>query len=265
MTAAAHLSYPAQGVALVLMDNPPMNFGSYALLEQVEAALDAAETAGSRVAILASDVPGYFMAHAWLPDVIAAYTGGPLSGDPHLWRRLTNRLERGSLISIAANNGQAWGGGGDLSWACNLRIAGRSATYGHIEAALGIFTAAGGGFRLPRLIGQSKAMELYLTCEPMGAEEAAALGLVNRVVDDDQLRAEVIAWAARIAGRPAWALRAAKRGILQTWDLHFEDAQRIENYIFNATMTPATLEIMRTVQARYDAGADSWEAFNLEV
>ena len=74
--------------------------------------------------LLASDVPGYFMAHAWLPDVLNAYEGSKPSGDPRLWRRLTNELERGPLISIAVNHAQAWGGGAELSWACNLRVAG---------------------------------------------------------------------------------------------------------------------------------------------
>ena len=82
MIAAAHVSYPAEGVGLVLLDNPPWNFGSYELLEKVEQGVNAVEQARCRVVILASDVPGYFMAHAYLPDLINAATGVPVSGDP---------------------------------------------------------------------------------------------------------------------------------------------------------------------------------------
>lgn len=263
MSALVQVSYPAERVGLLIMHNPPQNFGTYELVEKIGDGLEAVKQAGCAVAILASDVPGYFMAHAWLPDIVAAYSGGSVSGDPRSWRRVANELERGPLISIAANNGQAWGGGSELSWACNLRIAARSATYAQIECLLGIIPGAGGSIRLARLVGQAKAMEVILSCDPIGAEEALRLGLVHRVVDDDRLLEEVIVWATRIAARPRWALQAAKRAIQQCWDLHFEDAVRLEGYVFNSTVRRETLEILRAVQGRYEAGAEPREALGL--
>lgn len=263
MPAAVHVSYPADGVGLIVMDNPPRNFGSFELLQKVEAALEEVKRAGCTVAVLASDIPGYFMAHAYLTDLVGSLGGGPTSGDPRVWRRLTNELEQGPLVTIAANNGQAWGGGSELSWACNLRIAARSATYGQPEVLLGIIPGAGGCVRLPRLVGLSKAMELVLTGEPITAEQALQYGLVHRVVPDDRLREEAIAWAARIAALPRWAVQAAKRALVQGMDLPLEHAIRLEGYIFNSTVRPAVLEIMRQVQERYEAGADSYEALGL--
>ena len=262
MTAAAHVSYPADGVGLVLLDNPPWNFGSYELLEEVEQGVNAVEQAGCRVVILASDVPGYFMAHAYLPDLVASASGSPVTGDPRVWRRLTEKLDRGRMISIAANNGQAWGGGGEISWACNLRIAAESATYGQLESFLGLSPGAGATVRLTRHVGQAKALEMMLLGTPISAREALAIGAANRVVPDDRLRAETIAIAAAIAARPRWALDAAKRSIQQGWDLPQADALRNEGFIYNTTVSrPETLEILRRVQARYDAGAaDSYEA-----
>jgi enoyl-CoA hydratase/carnithine racemase len=67
-----------------------------------------------------------------------------------------------------------------------------------------------------------------------------------------------------IATRPRRALQACKRGVLQAWDLGYDDALRIEGYIFNSTMRGDTLERMRAIQERYDAGADSWEAYGLD-
>lgn len=264
MPSAAHVSFPADGVGMVLMDDPPKNFGSYELLARIEEGVEEVKAAGARVLLLASDVPGYFMAHAWLPDVLNAYEGGKPSGDPRLWRRLTNELERGPLISISVNHAQAWGGGAELSWACNLRVAGESATYCQVESILGVIPGGGGTVRLSRLVGQSKAMEILLAGEPMTAEELHTLGLVNKIFPDDDLRAGAIAWGALIATRPQWSLQACKRGLLQAWDMHFEDACRIENYIFNSMMRPRTIEIMRKIQDRYDAGADSWEAYDLQ-
>lgn len=264
MTAAAHVSFPAEGVGMILIDNPPKNFGSYELLARLEEGINEVKSAGARVLLLASDVPGYFMAHAWLPDVLNAYEGGKPSGDTKLWRRVTNELERGPLISISVNHAQAWGGGAELSWACNLRVAGQGATYCQVESILGVIPGAGGTVRLSRLIGQSKAMEILISGEPMTAEELSAIGLVNKVFDDKDLREEAIAWGALIATRPHWSLQACKRGLLQAWDMHFEDACRIENYIFNSTIQPRTIEVMRRIQSRYDAGADSWEAYDLQ-
>lgn len=264
MSAQAHVSFPAPGVGLLLLDNPPRNFGSYELLQRIVDGIDEIKAGGARVLVLASDVPGYLMAHAWLPDVINAYTAPEkITGDPLLWRRVTEELERGPLITISCNHGQAWGGGAELSWACNLRTAGRSATYAQIESILGVIPGGGGTVRLSRLVGQSKAMEIFLTGEPQTAEQLERVGLVNRVFEDDELRERTIEWAARIATSPQRALQACKRGILQAWDLDYENALRIEGYIFNSTMRPGTLERMQSIQDVYDRGGDSYDAYSL--
>lgn len=265
MTAHAHVSFPADGVGLLLIDNPPKNFGSYELLQAMMDALEEVKRGGATVVVLASDVPGYFMAHAWLPDVLAAYTEPErVTGDPLLWRHLTDELERGPLISISCNHAQAWGGGAEISWACNLRTAGRSATYAQIESALGVIPGGGGTVRLSRLVGQSKALEIFLAAEPHTAAQLEQVGLVNKLYDDGELRERTLEWAALIATRPRKALQACKRGIMQAWDVDRENALRLEGYIFNSTMSEATLERMRGIQAIYDEGGDSWDAYGLE-
>ena len=264
MAPQVHLSWPSGGVALLLLDDPPYNFGSYALLEQLEQRIGQAIARDARVLVLASDVPDYFMAHASLVDVITAYsTPDAVAGDPHVWRRLTHTLERGPVITIACNHGQAWGGGAEISWACNLRTAGRSAHYAQIEAIFGTIPGAGGTMRLARLAGQSKAMEMFITAEAFSAEELARIGVVNRLYEDDELREATLDLAARIATRPARALTACKRGLLQTWDLGYEDALRLEGHIFNSTMRAETLERIEAIHARYEQGASSREAFGL--
>jgi enoyl-CoA hydratase len=265
LAAKVHLSRPREGVALLLLDDPPKNFGSYELLQALEDRLTEVAASSDRVVVLASDVPGYFLCHAWLADVLNAYEHPEkVTGDPLLWRRVTNALERGPQVSIACNHAQAWGGGAEVSWACNLRTAGRSAHYAQIESILGVIPGGGGTVRLSRLAGQAKAMEIFLTGEPVPAEELERHGIVNKVFDDETLREQTLDWAELIATRPRRSLQACKRGILQAWDLGYDDALRLEGYIFNSTMRGKTLEIMREIQGRYEAGADSWDAYQLE-
>jgi enoyl-CoA hydratase/carnithine racemase len=255
---------PATGVGMVLLDAPPKNFGSYELLQDLYDGIGEVGASGAKVLVLASDVPGYLMAHAWLPDVLNAYENpAEITGNPLLWRMVAHELERGDMITISCNHGQAWGGGAELSWACNLRTAGESATYAQIESILGVVPGGGGTARLARLVGQSKALEILLAAEPFTARQLEALGLVNKVFADDELRERTIEWARLIATRPKRALLACKRGVLQTWDLDMENALRLEGYIFNSCMRPETLEIMRRVQDGYDAGADSWTVYGL--
>lgn len=169
------------------------------------------------------------------------------------------------MIVIAANNGQAWGGGSELSWACDLRIAAESATYGQPEVALGIIPGGGGTTRLVRLIGQTKCMEMILDGRPITAREALALGAINRVVPDAELREESIAWAKHIAQWPAASLAACKRSLIEGRDLPLIEARRNESRIFREIAgSEEALRIMGAGQAKYDAGADSYEAVGFE-
>ena len=129
MSASAHLSYPSENVGLVILDNPPRNFGTPELAQCVLESLTAAMQAGCKVCILASDTPGYFLAHWSLQSIIDAQRATP-STAPQRPRQpgFFEAIEAMPMIVIAANNGQAWGGGSELSWACDLRIAAESET-----------------------------------------------------------------------------------------------------------------------------------------
>jgi enoyl-CoA hydratase len=265
MSPLARLEHPADGVSLLLIDNPPKNFGSYELLAQMYDMVREVAGTGDRVLVLASDVPGYLMAHAYLPDVLDAYEHpNRVRHDPRLWRLLTDELEQGPLVTISCNHAQAWGGGAEISWACNLRTAARSATYAQIESILGVIPGGGGTVRFSRLCGQSKAMELFLSGEPMTATALHEVGVVNRLFEDHEVRERTLEWAQLIATRPRRALQANKRGILQTWDLNVEAATRLENHLFNSVMRSDTIDRMRAIQAKYDDGHDSWAAYSLE-
>jgi enoyl-CoA hydratase len=114
---------------------------------------------------------------------------------------------------IAMINGFALGGGCEVALACDIRIAARSAKLGQPEIKLGIIPGGGGTQRLPRLIGVGNAMRLILSGELIGAEEAAQLGLIDVLIDDDALRTRTYEIAQAMAAHSPLTLRLAKRAI----------------------------------------------------
>ncbi|MER7183053.1 enoyl-CoA hydratase-related protein [Streptomyces hyaluromycini] len=114
---------------------------------------------------------------------------------------------------VAAVTGYALGGGCELALCADYRIAADNAKLGQPEILLGLIPGAGGTQRLPRLIGPSKAKDLIFTGRMVKADEALAIGLVDRVVPAADVYTEAHAWAAKLAQGPAIALRAAKEAI----------------------------------------------------
>jgi 2-(1,2-epoxy-1,2-dihydrophenyl)acetyl-CoA isomerase len=115
--------------------------------------------------------------------------------------------------TIAMVRGAAAGAGLSLAMACDLRVAGESARFATAFARVGYSGDFGGSFYLTRLVGTAKARELYFTADILNAEQALALGLVNRVVPDDRLEDETMALASRLARGPRVALRYMKRNM----------------------------------------------------
>ena len=117
--------------------------------------------------------------------------------------------------TIAAMRGYALGGGMQLALACDLRIAARGTKLALPEHKYGLLPDLGGTYWLPRIVGPAKAKELIFTGGTIDAEEALAIGLVNRLVDDDELESAATALAETIAGQPPIAVRGSKRAIDQ--------------------------------------------------
>jgi enoyl-CoA hydratase len=133
------------------------------------------------------------------PDALAAINSA-----------IFKRIDDFPVPSIAAIKGFALGGGCELAIACDLRVAGTSAKMGQPEVGLGIIPAAGGTYRLPRLVGLGKARELIYTGRIIDAQECLRIGLVNDVVDDDKVLARALEIAGEIASRGRLAVRLAK-------------------------------------------------------
>jgi len=117
---------------------------------------------------------------------------------------------------IAAINGSAYGAGMDMALMCDMRIASDRAEFCESYIKLGMAPGDGGAFLLPRLVGIAKAMEWLLTGKTIDLEEALRFGLVNRVVPHDQLMAETLKMAKRIADYSPFGIRATKRAVYQS-------------------------------------------------
>ncbi|MBV8432490.1 MAG: enoyl-CoA hydratase/isomerase family protein [Solirubrobacterales bacterium] len=198
-------------LAIAWLDRPPANSISPEVVQALQRLWDAVTEGGQvRALIFASANPMLFCAGA----DIKAFTqmdepaGRGLLDQMHA---LLRSLERSRLVTIAAVNGTALGGGNELAMACDFRIAAGSASFGQPEINLGIVPGFGGTQRLPRLIGEGKALELNLLGDPIDAATAYDIGLVNQVVPDHELFDTALAWARKLAAQAPVAIEQIKR------------------------------------------------------
>jgi enoyl-CoA hydratase/carnithine racemase len=143
----------------------------------------------------------------------------PLQRKEHLTdhiHRIPYALEDLDKPVIAAINGAAVGAGMDMALMCDMRIIARSARLSEGYIRVGLVPGDGGCYYLPRLVGQAKALELLLTGDFIGAEEAARIGIANHVVDDDDLIAATTRLARKLADAPPVAVRTIKRAVYQS-------------------------------------------------
>ena len=142
------------------------------------------------------------------------------------------KLENISKPVIAAINGFALGGGCELALACDIRIASNKAKIGQPEVGLGITPGFSGTQRLPRLVGEGKAKELIYTAKAITAEEALAIGLVNKVVEPQELLNAAMQMAKTIAKNAPIALKLSKEAINRGMQTDIDSSIAIENNLF---------------------------------
>ena len=183
------------------------------------------------VAIITGAGDRAFSAGADLRDMIPA-----MMDEPSKERfELAPTIMRGMYISkplIAAINGYAFGGGLEVALACDLRIASTNAQMGQPEVGLGLLPGWGGTQRLPRLLGESRAMEIMLTGDPLSAERAFEIGLVHKVVEPDELIGAARAMAERICRNGPLAVRACKSAAVRGMQTSLDEGLRIEQLYF---------------------------------
>lgn len=220
-----------QGVALVTLDRPAaLNALSFDLLDTLADALerlDRDETC--RAIVLTGGGTRAFAAGADIKELATQTSASLLAGRRFdVWDRL------GAIGAplIAAVRGFALGGGCELALLCDLIVAGDDARFGQPEIKIGVMPGAGGTQRLTRAVGAAKAMDLILTGRTMDAAEAAAAGMVARVVPADATLEAALEIAATIASMPPLAVRAAKAAVRTAGDRPLDDGLAAERRAF---------------------------------
>jgi len=226
-------------IALLTLNRPPVNALSRALIDEArEAAGRAMEDARARVLVIASALPKSFSAGADIQELAALDAAGS-AAFAERGQGLYDLLESAPKPVIAAVRGVAFGGGCELALACDLRVAGTGAGFALPEVSLGIMPGWGGTQRLPRLTGKTAALEMMMTGKPVPASRALELGLVNRVVPDDEVLDEALRLAAVLASKPPRSLALIKQAVREGAPLPLPDALALERELFVEAMATA--------------------------
>jgi enoyl-CoA hydratase len=217
------------GVAIVTIDNPPMNALSTALLDELEAEVDALDADDDvRAIVLRGGGERAFVAGADIKEFPSLRESAAEGGSARGIQKLGHRMDAARTPFVAAIRGFCLGGGLELAMCCDVRICAEDATLGQPEIKLGLIPGGGGTQRLPRLVGHGRAMLLNLTGDFVDAETAYAWGLVERVVPAAELEDASLAVAGRIASQSPHAVAVLRELARTTRDLPLEEGLRRE-------------------------------------
>jgi enoyl-CoA hydratase/3-hydroxyacyl-CoA dehydrogenase len=197
-------------VAVAWLANAPMNAVSPDVIRDLKTVWERVKASGDIGAmVIASSVPIVFSAGA----DIKAFTQMDESGGEeliHTAHALLRDFGQARVATIAAVNALAFGGGCEVAMACDVRIAADAAVFGQPEIKLGIIPGFGGTQRLPRLVGENKALEMNLIGDAIPSDEALEYGLVNRVVPDHELFETALMWGKKLAAQAPLAVEQIK-------------------------------------------------------
>ena len=218
-------------VATIRLDRPKMNAVNAQLRDELAEAARAADADPAVRAVVLYGGERVFAAGADIKEM-AELSYAETTQHCRALQNSLNTVARIGAPVVAAITGYALGGGLELALCADFRVAGESAKVGQPEIQLGVIPGAGGTQRLPRLIGPSRAKDLIFTGRHVKADEALAIGLVDKVVPDDQVYDAAKEMAARYAEGPAVALRAAKEAVDAGLEVDLDTGLEIERLHF---------------------------------
>ncbi len=211
------------GVAVLTLDNPPLNVVFRGLTEALGRHLDALATdAAVRAVVVTGAGTRAFCAGSDIAEFQPLMQPGRIGPEKlELQHRVFAQLDDFPKPTVAAVNGLAFGGGLEIAVCCDLLVADAAARFALPEIKLGVFPGSGGPVRVARRVGEGRAKELMFLGEPIDASTALAWGLANRVAPAGQALAQALALAATLAQRPPLALALCKQAI----DLAFDTTE----------------------------------------
>jgi len=216
-------------VGAITLNRPPANSYDLQFMQALGAAIDAADSDPQvKAVILESASEKFFSAGADIKAFRANSTEANMEMI-HTAHRALEKMALSPKVFVAAINGHALGGGLEMALACDLRFAAEgNYRLGLPEVTLGLLPGNGGTQRLPRLIGANKALEMMLTGESLGPEEARRLGLVNQLFPADKLLGEADAYARKAASGASAAIGKIKQAVYQGIALPLKEALALE-------------------------------------
>ena len=213
--------------ALITLNRPQaLNALSFALIRDLGRAFDEIAASDARALLITGAGTKAFCAGADIKEL----TGRSLAAqkrDAEIGQATFARLDRMPIPAVAIINGYAFGGGLELALACTFRIATRNAKMGLPEIILGLVPGYGGTQRLPRAVGEARALEMIMTGRAVDAEEAHRIGLVNRLIDGEAL-AQGIAYAREFSGYSLVVLGLSREAVKRALDNPVSEGLRIE-------------------------------------
>jgi enoyl-CoA hydratase/carnithine racemase len=219
--------HPAdERLAVLRVDRPPVNAFDQRMWDRFDAVTASLHGDTLYRAVVITGGQRHFSAGADVKELLEL-APGQFGARDRVLQRAFHALATAPQITIAAVSGYALGGGCELALAADFRFAGRSAVFGLPEVTLGIMPGSGGTQRLPRLVGPGRAKELILSGRMVTADEALAIGLVDRVVEDAGVLDAAVTEALGYARGPL-ALRHAKRAVDAALDLPVEAGLALE-------------------------------------
>jgi len=220
-----------QAVAVIRLDRPPMNALNAQVQDEIAAAAAQVSADQEVRAVIIYGGERVFAAGADIKEMAEA-TYSQMAADTRRLQEAFTAVAKIPKPVVAAITGYALGGGLELALCADFRVAGESARVGQPEILLGVIPGAGGTQRLPRLVGPARAKDIVYTGRFVGAAEALAIGLVDRVVPDADVYQAARDLVDRYAGGPAIALRAAKQAIDEGLDVDLDSGLEIERLNF---------------------------------
>ena len=221
----------ADRIATLRLQRPPMNALNLQMQREIAEAAGELSRRDDVGAVVIYGGPKVFAAGADIKEM-AGMTHADMLREAATIHACFDAVAAIRQPTIAAITGYALGGGCELALACDLRVAADDARLGQPEVLLGIIPGGGGTQRLARLVGPAKAKDLIFSGRFVGAEEALAMGLVDRLAPSDEVLGDAHAWAAEFARGPALALAAAKRVIDRGRDADLAQGLQLEQQAF---------------------------------
>lgn len=220
-------------IAVLTLDNPPVNILTPKVIEEIDAAFrELEENPQVKVVVFTSAGTNAFIAGADIKVIGQISSAQDAENLALTGQAVFNRIENSKKVTIAAIHGVCVGGGCELVMAFHIRVASERAKFGQPEINLGIIPGFGGTQRLARIAGLSKARELVLTGDMVNAQEAFRIGLVDRLVPDGELIKQTMGLAKKIASKSRVTIELAQQAMSEGFKMSLEAGLKREAELF---------------------------------